>query len=152
MSPFCELGSRNHADERSLPLAFSTSQDGTIIVESDGSICPYFSLSVVLQQRSFHSKYTRLCLCSLMSRHETIPLIKHAPNRNFLPWSLGIHLIFTRASYRRFLRARQFGVKNAVDFFRTACQVRRDSRFLRFYENVDVPDYEEARKLVRHDP
>lgn len=60
---------------------------------------------------------------------------------------MGIHLTFARSSCRRFLRARQFDVKKALDFFRAACQARDDSHFVKFYENVDVVDYEETRKL-----
>ena len=61
---------------------------------------------------------------------------------------LSMHLIFAGTSCRRFLRARQFDVKKALDFFRVACQARKNNSFFDFYENVDVVDYEQTRKLV----
>ena len=61
---------------------------------------------------------------------------------------LSIHLIFAGNFCRRFLHARQFDVKKALDFFRVACQARKDSSFFDFYENVDVIEYEQTRKLV----
>ena len=64
---------------------------------------------------------------------------------------LDIHLTSARLSCRRFLRARQFDVRKAVDFFRAACQARNDSNFDKFYENLDIDDYEDTRKLVCHD-
>ena len=61
---------------------------------------------------------------------------------------LSIHLTFAGNFCRRFLRARQFDVKKALDFFRVACQARKDSSFFEFYENVDVTEYEQNSKLV----
>lgn len=60
---------------------------------------------------------------------------------------IGPHLTSARPPCRRFLRARQFHVQKALDFFWAPCQARNDSSFVRFYENVDVVDYEETRKL-----
>ena len=65
---------------------------------------------------------------------------------------IGPHLTSARPPCRRFLRARQFHVQKALDFFWAPCQARNDSSFVRFYENVDVVDYEETRKLVCHVP
>ena len=61
---------------------------------------------------------------------------------------LSIRLIFAGNFCRRFLRARQFDVKKAIDFFRVICQARKDSSLFDFYENVDVTEYEQTRKLV----
>ena len=61
---------------------------------------------------------------------------------------LSTHLIFVGGFCRRFLRARQFDVRKALEFFWVACQARKDSSVFDFYENVDVMEYEKSRELV----
>ena len=50
---------------------------------------------------------------------------------------------------RRFFRARQTNVRGALKQFSDAYTARQVNQVSVFYENVEVKDYEETRKLVR---
>jgi hypothetical protein len=51
---------------------------------------------------------------------------------------------------RRFLRARQFDVEAAHTQFKEAINLRTSTSITKFYDEIDIHDFDEARKLYPH--
>ncbi|KAL1609983.1 hypothetical protein SLS60_001648 [Paraconiothyrium brasiliense] len=56
----------------------------------------------------------------------------------------------THILYRRFLRARQFDVEGAYTQFREAINLRISTGIIKGYDEIDIHDFDEARKLYPH--